>query len=162
MKSNWPAPGLAPETPIQLLPGIAAYIGADITAGIFASGMVFDPTPSLFVDIGTNGEIVLQSSGKLTACATAAGPAFEGCGLRCGTRGARRCGVSDLRLTLNPFQIETKVIGSVPLARANGLCGSAYVDFLATARSRRFAGRHRSIRYFRVGKAAGTTSLHRG
>jgi len=128
------APGLAPETPIQLLPGIAAYIGADITAGIFASGMVFDPTPSLFVDIGTNGEIVLQSSGKLTACATAAGPAFEGCGLRCGTR-AREGAVSDLRLTLNPFQIETKVIGSVPLARANGLCGSAYVDFLATARS---------------------------
>ena len=42
--------------------------------------------PSLLVDIGTNGEIVLQSGGKLTACATAAGPAFEGCGLRCGTR----------------------------------------------------------------------------
>ena len=62
------------------MPGIAAYIGADITAGIFASGMAFDPTPSLLVDIGTNGEIVLQSGGKLTACATAAGPAFEGCG----------------------------------------------------------------------------------
>ena len=91
------ADGLAPETPIQLLPGIAAYIGADITAGIFASGMVFDPTPSLLVDIGTNGEIVLQSGGKLTACATAAGPAFEGCGLRCGTR-AREGAVSDLRL----------------------------------------------------------------
>ena len=59
--------------------------------------MVFDPTPSLLVDIGTNGEIVLQSGGKLTACATAAGPAFEGCGLRCGTR-AREGAVSDLRL----------------------------------------------------------------
>ena len=128
------AAGLAPETPIQLLPGIAAYIGADITAGVFASGMVFDPTPSLLVDIGTNGEIVLQSGGKLTACATAAGPAFEGCGLRCGTR-ARDGAVSDLRLSLNPFQLETKTVGNVPLARANGLCGSAYVDFLATARS---------------------------
>ena len=128
------ADGLAPETPIQLLPGIAAYIGADITAGIFASGMVFDPAPSLLVDIGTNGEIVLQSGGKLTACATAAGPAFEGCGLRCGTR-ARDGAVSDLRLTLNPFLLETQTIGKVPLALANGLCGSAYVDFLATARS---------------------------
>ena len=128
------AAGLAPETPVQLLPGIAAYIGADITAGVFASGMVFDPAPSLLVDIGTNGEIVLQSGGKLTACATAAGPAFEGCGLRCGTR-ARDGAVSDLRLSLNPFQLETKTIGDVPLARANGLCGSAYVDFLATARS---------------------------
>jgi len=125
---------LAPETPIQLLPGIAGYIGADITAGIFASGMVFDPAPSLLVDIGTNGEIVLQSGGRLTACATAAGPAFEGCGLRCGTR-ARDGAVSDLNLKLNPFHIETEIIGNVPLAQANGLCGSAYVDFLATARS---------------------------
>ncbi len=128
------ADGLAPETPIQLLPGIAAYIGADITAGVFASGMVFDVAPSLLVDIGTNGEIVLQAGGKLFGCATAAGPAFEGCGLRCGTR-AREGAVSDLFLNLDPFLLCTEVIGNVPLARANGLCGSAYVDFLATARS---------------------------
>jgi len=126
--------GLSPETPVELLPGIAAYIGADLTAGVFASGMVYDPTPSLLVDIGTNGEIVLQSGGQLTACATAAGPAFEGCGLRCGTR-ARDGAVSDLLLRLNPFHLETKTIGGVPLSRANGLCGSAYIDFLATARS---------------------------
>jgi uncharacterized 2Fe-2S/4Fe-4S cluster protein (DUF4445 family) len=125
---------LAPETRIQLLPGVAAYIGADITAGVFASGMAFDSMPSLLVDIGTNGEIVLQSGGKLIACATAAGPAFEGCGLRCGTR-ARDGAVSDLRLTLNPFLLETKTIGNVPLLLASGICGSAYVDFLATARS---------------------------
>ena len=128
------ADGLASETPLQLLPGIAAYIGADITAGVFASGMVFDERPSLLVDIGTNGEIVLQADGKLFGCATAAGPAFEGSGLRCGTR-AREGAVSDLNLKLNPFALETEVIGNVPLARANGLCGSAYVDFLATARS---------------------------
>ena len=89
--------GLAPETPLQLLPGIAGYIGADITAGIYATGMAFDPAPSLLVDIGTNGEMVLQNGGQLTACATAAGPAFEGCGLLCGTR-AREGAVSDLRL----------------------------------------------------------------
>jgi uncharacterized 2Fe-2S/4Fe-4S cluster protein (DUF4445 family) len=128
------ANGLAPATPVQLLPGFSAYVGADITAGVFASGMIFDPPPSLLVDIGTNGEIVLQSGGKLTACATAAGPAFEGCGLRCGMR-ARDGAVSDLNLKLNPFSLETATIGGVPLARANGLCGSAYVDFLATARS---------------------------
>jgi uncharacterized 2Fe-2S/4Fe-4S cluster protein (DUF4445 family) len=127
------ADSLAPEIPVQLLPGIAAYIGADITAGVFATGMVFDPSPSLLVDIGTNGEIVLQSGGQLTACATAAGPAFEGCGLRCGTR-AGEGAVSGLRLTLNPFRLETETIGNVPLAGANGLCGSAYVDFLATGR----------------------------
>ena len=126
--------GLAPETPVQLLPGIAAYIGADIAAGVYASGMVYDTAPSLLVDMGTNGEIVLQSGGKLTACATAAGPAFEGSGLRCGTR-AREGAVSDLTLALDPFAIHAATIGDVPLARATGLCGSAYVDFLASARA---------------------------
>jgi uncharacterized 2Fe-2S/4Fe-4S cluster protein (DUF4445 family) len=125
--------GLPPETPVQLLPSIAAYIGADITAGALATGMVFDAVPSLLVDIGTNGEIVLQHGGALTACATAAGPAFEGCGLKCGTR-AREGAVSDLSLTLDPFEISTKTIGGVPLSRADGICGSAYIDFLATAR----------------------------
>jgi uncharacterized 2Fe-2S/4Fe-4S cluster protein (DUF4445 family) len=127
------APGLAPDTPLQLLPGIAAYIGADITAGLYASGMVFDPAPSLLVDIGTNGEIVLQNAGKLTACATAAGPAFEGAGLGSGTR-AREGAISDLNLTIHPFALAAETIGEVPLVRANGLCGSAYVDFLASAR----------------------------
>lgn len=125
--------GLAPETPIQLLPSIAGYIGADITAGVYATGMVFDAEPSLLVDIGTNGEIVLQNGGDLTACATAAGPAFEGCGLRCGTR-AREGAVSDLAMTRDPFGISLQTIGGIPPARAGGICGSAYIDFLASAR----------------------------
>jgi len=120
--------------PIQLLPSIGAYIGADITAGIYATGMVFDTAPSLLVDIGTNGEIVLQCNGVLTACATAAGPAFEGCGLRSGTR-AREGAVSDLCLALNPFIVEVQTIGNIPLGRASGMCGSAYIDFLATSRA---------------------------
>ena len=85
---NLAAAGLAPETPVQLLPGIAAYVGADITAGILATGMLYDEKPALLVDIGTNGEIVLQSGGKLFGCATAAGPAFEGGAIRCGMRAA--------------------------------------------------------------------------
>jgi uncharacterized 2Fe-2S/4Fe-4S cluster protein (DUF4445 family) len=97
--------GLARKPRSSLLPSIAGYIGADITAGVYATGMVFDAEPSLLVDIGTNGEIVLQNGGDLTACATAAGPAFEGCGLRCGTR-AREGAVSDLAMTRDPFGIE--------------------------------------------------------
>jgi uncharacterized 2Fe-2S/4Fe-4S cluster protein (DUF4445 family) len=126
--------GLVADTPIQLLPSIAAYIGADITAGALATGMIFDAAPSLLVDIGTNGEIVLQHGGALTACATAAGPAFEGCGLKCGTR-ARDGAVSDLALSLDPLEIITRTIGGVPLSRSAGICGSAYIDFLATARA---------------------------
>jgi uncharacterized 2Fe-2S/4Fe-4S cluster protein (DUF4445 family) len=125
---------LAATTPLQLLPGIAAYIGADITAGVFATGMVFDAEPSLLVDIGTNGEIVLQSGGQLTACATAAGPAFEGCGLRSGTR-AKEGAISDLEFSADPFTITATRIGSVPPGQASGICGSAYIDFLAGARS---------------------------
>ena len=124
---------LLPATPVQLLPGIAAYIGADITAGVYATGMVFDKSPSLLVDIGTNGEIVLQSGGRLTACATAAGPAFEGSGLCCGTR-AREGAISGIDLSLDPFRIRAETIGNVPLSRATGICGSAYVDFLSVAR----------------------------
>jgi uncharacterized 2Fe-2S/4Fe-4S cluster protein (DUF4445 family) len=127
------AGGLAPETPFHLLPSIAAYIGADITAGVYATGMVYDARPSLLVDIGTNGEIVLQHHGALTACATAAGPAFEGCGLRCGTR-AREGAVSDLSITPGPFGIQLKTIGGIAAERATGICGSAYLDFLASAR----------------------------
>lgn len=126
--------GLASNTPVQLLPGIAAYIGADITGGAFATGMIFDSTPSLFVDIGTNGEIVLQKDGKLIACATAAGPAFEGSGLSCGTR-ARHGALSEIRLALDPFGIRAVALGDAPPESATGICGSAYVDFLATGRS---------------------------
>ena len=126
--------GLPCTTPLQLLPSIAAYIGADITAGVYASGMAYDARPSLLVDIGTNGEIVMQHGGRLIACATAAGPAFEGCGLRCGTR-ARDGAVSDLKLSMDPFVIEAQTIGGVPVSRASGICGSAYIDFLASARS---------------------------
>lgn len=126
---------LAPETPLQLLPGIAAYIGADITAGVWATGMVFDDSPSLLVDIGTNGEIVLQSGGRLTACATAAGPAFEGSGLRCGTR-ARDGAVSELDIELEPFRINAGRIGGRAVPGVTGICGSAYIDFLSVARQR--------------------------
>jgi len=124
---------LASDTPLQLLPGISAYIGADITAGVWATGMVFDNAPSLLVDIGTNGEIVLQSGGDLTACATAAGPAFEGSGLRSGTR-ARDGAVCEIDMGLDPFRITAERIGGKPVAGVTGICGSAYIDFLSTGR----------------------------
>jgi uncharacterized 2Fe-2S/4Fe-4S cluster protein (DUF4445 family) len=124
-------PGLDPETPMQLLPGLSAYVGADITAGVHATGMTLDPAPSLLVDMGTNGEVVLNKHGRLLGCATAAGPAFEGAGLSSGTR-AQDGAVSGIRISAKPFLIETEVIGGKP-AQA-GICGSAYIDFLALAR----------------------------
>jgi uncharacterized 2Fe-2S/4Fe-4S cluster protein (DUF4445 family) len=125
--------GLSPEMPVQLLPGIAAYVGADIAAGVYATGMLYDETPALLVDVGTNGEIVLQHNGRLLACATAAGPAFEGCGLRSGTR-AQEGAVSKLRLRKEPFDLQVETLGNLPVTKATGICGSAYIDFLSEAR----------------------------
>jgi len=115
---------------VHLLPGAAAYIGADIVAGVLASGLAADAGPSLLIDLGTNGEIVLKNGAELLGCSTAAGPAFEGVGLRCGMR-AMEGAVSHVKLAAPDYTAELSVIGDKPPA---GLCGSAYIDFLAEAR----------------------------
>jgi uncharacterized 2Fe-2S/4Fe-4S cluster protein (DUF4445 family)/ferredoxin len=119
----------APAAAVHLLPGCSAYVGADLAAGAVASGLFYDAGPSLLVDIGTNGEIILKSGDDFYGCATAAGPAFEGVGMSCGTY-AGEGAVSHLRLSTSPFGIEMNVIGAAG-AKAMGICGSAYIDFLA-------------------------------
>ena len=118
------------DASVHLFPGAAAYIGADLTAGIFSSGLVYDDGPSLLVDVGTNGEIILKKGDHLLGCATAAGPAFEGAGLTNGIR-ATDGAIERVRFTKKPFAVHTDVIGNAPPI---GLCGSAYVDFLAEGR----------------------------
>ena len=118
------------NVPVHLVPSAAAYIGADLTAGILASGLAYDDGPSLLVDVGTNGEIILKTGPQLLGCATAAGPAFEGAGLTHGIR-ATDGAIERLRFTTHPFGIQADVIGH---AKPIGLCGSAYVDFLAGGR----------------------------
>ena len=115
---------------LHLLPSASAYIGADLTAGIFASGLVYDDGPSLLVDAGTNGEIILKHGDKLLGCATAAGPAFEGSGLANGIR-AGDGAIGHVGFDAEPLAVRAEVIGN---AAPVGICGSAYVDFLAEAR----------------------------
>jgi len=120
----------AEEIPWYLLPGYAAYVGADISAGWLASGMADHTGVTLLIDIGTNGEILLQENGRLTGCATAAGPAFEGRQLSWGTR-AIDGSVSRLHGDLLvPGRLEVETIGR-RRPRATGFCGSAYLDFMA-------------------------------
>jgi uncharacterized 2Fe-2S/4Fe-4S cluster protein (DUF4445 family) len=116
---------------VHLLPGPAAYVGADLAAGMVATGMLYDEGPTLLVDVGTNGEIVAKVGDRLIGCATAAGPAFEGAGLTSGVRGVTGA-IERVRLRVEPFAAECDVIGAGP--RPIGLCGSAYVDFLWEAR----------------------------
>ena len=112
---------------VHLLPGPAAYVGADLAAGLVATGMLYDEGPVLLVDVGTNGEIIAKVGDRLVGCATAAGPAFEGAGLSSGTRGVKGA-IERVKLEASPFKAELGVIGNV--AKPIGICGSAYVDFL--------------------------------
>ncbi|MBV9445206.1 MAG: DUF4445 domain-containing protein [Streptosporangiaceae bacterium] len=106
-----------------VFPAFGAYVGGDITAGLLASGMDRDPRVRLFIDIGTNCEIVLGNRDWLLATAAPAGPAFEGAAIRCGMRAAP--GAIEV-VTMTPGSVELKVIGDV--AHAQGLCGSGLVD----------------------------------
>jgi len=124
--------GLPRAARVIFLPGISAYVGADISAGAACCGVRYGDEPQLLVDVGTNGEILLCGPKGNLACATAAGPAFEGCGLLCGMRAARGV-VGKLSLTADPCGVAFETIGGacdVP----HGITGSAYVDFLAEGR----------------------------
>ncbi|MDI1336900.1 MAG: ASKHA domain-containing protein [Lacunisphaera sp.] len=120
-----------PGAEVHLLPGPAAYVGADLAAGMVATGLLYDDGPALLVDVGSNGEIIAKVGEKFLGCATAAGPAFEGAGLTSGVRGVQGA-IERVRLQREPFKAELGVIGEAP--RPLGLCGSAYVDFLFEAR----------------------------
>jgi uncharacterized 2Fe-2S/4Fe-4S cluster protein (DUF4445 family) len=75
-----------PEATVDCLPGIGSYVGADITAGVLSSKMFATEKLTLFIDVGTNGEIVLGNDDWLISCACSAGPAFEGSGVHSGMR----------------------------------------------------------------------------
>ena len=105
-----------------VFPAFGAYVGGDITAGLLASGMDRDPRIRLFIDIGTNCEIVLGGRDWLLATAAPAGPAFEGAAIRCGMRAAD--GAIEV-VTMTPDELSLKVIGDTEPA---GLCGSGLVD----------------------------------
>jgi uncharacterized 2Fe-2S/4Fe-4S cluster protein (DUF4445 family) len=119
--------GLAvhPRARAFLFPAFGAYVGGDVTAGLLATGMNRDARTRLFIDIGTNCEIVLGNRDWLLATAAPAGPAFEGAAIRCGMRAAR--GAIEV-VSLSPGGLELKVIED---AQPAGLCGSGLVDAVA-------------------------------
>jgi uncharacterized 2Fe-2S/4Fe-4S cluster protein (DUF4445 family) len=111
-----------PRARAVVFPPFGAYVGGDITAGLLASGMDRDTRIRLFIDIGTNCEIVLGNRDWLLATAAPAGPAFEGAAIRCGMRAAD--GAIEV-VTMTPDHLDLKVIGD---AEPAGLCGSGLVD----------------------------------
>lgn len=116
------------EPPLLLTaPNIAAYVGGDITAGLLAHDVEVLKGNTLFLDVGTNGEIVLYSGGRLYACAAAAGPAFEGARIRQGMRAAVGA-VSHVRLG-EGGGLETETVEKARPAR--GICGTGLLDAVA-------------------------------
>jgi uncharacterized 2Fe-2S/4Fe-4S cluster protein (DUF4445 family) len=113
---------------VQTLPVIGAYVGADIVAGVIATGLAREEKVRVFVDVGTNGEIVLGSVKRVLCTAAPAGPAFEGSQIRCGMR-ATDGAIEGVTLS---DRIELQVIGGDVAPK--GICGSGLVDTVAQLR----------------------------
>ena len=115
-----------PDATVDCLPGIASYVGADISAGVLSSGLDDTEKITLFMDVGTNGEIVLGSSEWLATCACSAGPAFEGAGVQHGMR-ATKGAIEEVWINDNTLEPSFRVIGGV---KPRGLCGSGLISLL--------------------------------
>jgi uncharacterized 2Fe-2S/4Fe-4S cluster protein (DUF4445 family) len=109
---------------LYVVPNIRSFVGGDITAGLAASGLAKRKGNWLFIDLGTNGEIVLKRGRDLIAASTAAGPAFEGMNISCGMLAVR--GAVDRVTWRDGFVLST--VGNDP---PRGLCGTGILDILA-------------------------------
>ena len=116
-----------PEASLDCLPGVASYVGADITAGIVASGLDRAGALTMFIDIGTNGEIVLGDGSWLISCACSAGPAFEGAGVRFGMR-ATAGAIEEVWIDQKTLEPTIRVIGK---EKPRGICGSGLIALLS-------------------------------
>lgn len=118
---------ICPSASVDCLPGVGAYVGADITAGVLSSRMFQSDKLTLFIDVGTNGEIVLGNADWLIACACSAGPAFEGAGVRSGMR-ATLGAIEEVWINAETHEPSCRVIGDGP---PRGICGSGMISLLA-------------------------------
>ena len=116
-----------PRAVLDPLPGVASYVGADISAGVLSSGVDNTEQVTLFLDVGTNGETVMGSREWLVTCACSAGPAFEGSGVLHGMR-ATTGAIDDVWINGEDYEPTWNVIGS---RAPRGLCGSALISLLA-------------------------------
>jgi len=121
--------GLAvyPQARVINLPAVASYVGGDIVAGVLVNGQARSDEVVLYIDIGTNGEIVLGNRDWLVACACSAGPAFEGGGITYGMR-ATRGAIERVSIDLEKDLVELETIGR---AKPIGICGSGLIDCVA-------------------------------
>ncbi|ACL20819.1 uncharacterized 2Fe-2S/4Fe-4S cluster protein (DUF4445 family) [Desulfitobacterium sp. LBE] len=121
---------LLPEALIHTYPSVASYVGGDIVSGALATDMANSDEIILFIDIGTNGEIVLGNKDWLVSCACSAGPCFEGGGILFGMR-AMPGAIERVDIDPESLDVKLKVVGKIAPV---GICGSGLVDCLAKLR----------------------------
>lgn len=118
-----------PLAPVIIAPNIGSYVGGDITAGTMAS-MIWDKDElSLFIDLGTNGEIVFGNRDFLMSCACSAGPAFEGGDISCGMR-ATDGAIEACTLDKDTMEPTLRIVGEAN-QKAVGICGSGIIDIIS-------------------------------
>lgn len=116
-----------PQAELIVSPNIGSYVGGDITAGALVSMIWNSPEMSLFIDLGTNGELVFGNSEFLMSCACSAGPAFEGGDISCGMR-ATDGAIEACAIDKETMEPTMTVVGNVAPA---GICGSGIIDIIA-------------------------------
>ncbi len=121
--------GLAiePGAAVEFAPGVGSYVGGDITAGLLSTDVLTNHHDVfLFIDIGTNGEIVVGNADWLVGCACSAGPAFEGTGTKCGMR-ATAGAIEQITLAGGGREVEYRTVGG---REPEGVCGSGLICLL--------------------------------
>lgn len=113
------------RVPVLILPGVSAFVGGDIVAGLAVCGFHSSESISLLIDLGTNGELALGNRDKLLVASTAAGPAFEGGNISCGT-GSIPGAVSRVEIEENAIRYET-----IASKEPQGLCGTGVIELAA-------------------------------
>ena len=115
-----------PRGLLYSMPSVGSWVGGDVTAGILATGLANSDQLTMFIDVGTNGEIVLGNKEWMLTCATSAGPAFEGSGVKCGMRASR--GAIERVVFHDSDPVEFQTIGETAPV---GICGSGLIDAVA-------------------------------
>ena len=118
-----------PLAPVIIAPNIGSYVGGDITAGTLASMIWNKEEMSLFIDLGTNGEIVFGNQDFLMSCACSAGPAFEGGDISCGMR-ATDGAVEAVTIDKESMEPQLTIVGDAD-QKCVGICGSGIIDIIA-------------------------------
>lgn len=118
-----------PHAPVHISPAVGSYVGGDITAGLLCTDLASDSEEiNLFLDIGTNGELVVGNNEFIMTCACSAGPAFEGGGIMCGMR-ASGGAIESVKIDA---ETGVPVLKTIHGAKPQGICGSGIISLLAS------------------------------